>query len=318
MKLNLSSICAVGVLATPIFAASQAFADTDVAGKIVCFVTAAGAHPYVTPANEAVKSGAEKVGLELVELSQEFDIQTGTDQLSTCIGRGVDGIVLWPLDPTAYTAGLQRATQAGIPVIAMNSPVDEEGTKLVKSFTGPDPYDTGVLAAEMITKALGKDAKIVVVSGQAGNGTSIASEKGLHEKLKDLGSNIEILQTVYADFDQQKSLVISRDLITRFGDQIDGAVTFDDGMADGFVDAWTESGSKKKPAVTGVNGQKDAFELIRVGSMTGTVLQSPTEDGVAAIQTMISVLKGETVDQRVRIPLPVITLENIDKFQPAF
>jgi ABC-type sugar transport system substrate-binding protein len=265
-----------------------------------------------------VRSLAQEAGIELIELSQEFDVQTGTDQMNTCIGRGVDGIIVWPLDPAAYTAGLQRAGQAGIPVIAMNSPLDEEGTTLVKSFTGPDPYDTGVLAAGLLTDALGKDGKIVVISGQAGNGTSIASEQGFNDRLKELGSNIEILQTVYADFDQQKALVASRDLITRFGDEIDGAFTIDDGMAHGFIDAWAESGSQKVPVVTGVNGQKDAFELIRAGSLKGTILQSPTEDGVAAIETMIAVLKGETVESRVRIPLPVITIKNIDQHQPAF
>lgn len=290
----------------------------DVAGKTVCYVTAAGAHPYVTPANEAVRAGSEAAGLSLIELSQEFDVQVGTDQLTTCIGRGVNGIILWPLDPAAYTAGLQRANQAGIPVIVMNSPVNDEGAALIKSFTGPDFYVTGGLSAELLNGALGGEGKIVVISGQAGNGTSIASEAGLKDGLAKLGSKIETLQTVYADFDQQRALVVSRDLITRFGEQINGVVAFDDGMARGFIDAWAESGLASKPVVTGVNGQADAFELIRAGKMTGTILQSPTEDGAVAIATMIAVLKGEKVEPRIGIPLPVITSENIDDHKPAF
>lgn len=299
-------------------AVGSAAAEDSVKGKSVCFVTAAGAHPYVTPANAAVEAGAKGAGIELIELSQEFDVQTGTDQLNTCIGRGVNGIILWPLDPKAYTTGLQKAGESGIPVIVMNSPVDDEAAKLIKSFTGPDSYDTGVLAAQLITDSMGKEGNIVVISGQAGNGTSISTEQGFNDNLKKLGSNLKILQTVYADFDQQKALIASRDLITRFGDQIDGVFTIDDGMAHGFIDAWAENGSKKVPVVTGVNGQKDAFELIRAGKLTGTVLQSPTEDGTAAITTLIAVLKGEKVDTRVRIPLPVITISNIDSFKPSF
>lgn len=301
-----------------VISAGTAAADTSISGKTVCFVTAAGAHPYVTPANGAVEAGAKAAGLELIELSQEFDVQTGTEQLNTCIGRGANGIILWPLDPKAYTAGLQKANDAGIPVIAMNSPVDEEAAKLIKSFTGPDPYDTGVLGAQLLTDALGKEGNIVVISGQAGNGSSISTEQGFYDKLKALGSNAKVLQTVYADFDQQKSLIASRDLITRFGDQIDAAYTIDDGMAHGFIDAWAESGSKKVPVVTGVNGQKDAFELIRAGKLNGTVMQSPIEDGTAAINTMIALLKGDTVEPRVRIPLPVVTIKNINDYKPTF
>lgn len=301
-----------------VMSSGNAMAEGSVDGKSVCFVTAAGAHPYVTPANAAVEAGAKAAGIDLIELSQEFDVQTGTDQLNTCLGRGVNGIILWPLDPKAYTAGLQKANDAGVPVIAMNSPVDEEAAKLIKSFTGPDPYDTGVLGAQLLTDALGKTGNIVVISGQAGNGSSISTEQGFYDKLKALGSNIKVLQTVYADFDQQKALIASRDLITRFGDQIDAAYTIDDGMAHGFIDAWAESGSKKVPTVTGVNGQKDAFELIRAGKLKGTVMQSPTEDGTAAINTMIALLKGDKVDSRVRIPLPVVTITNIDDYKPTF
>jgi ribose transport system substrate-binding protein len=298
--------------------AASATASTSVKGKTICYVTAAASHPYVTPANHAIETIAKAAGIKLIEVSQEFNVQTGADQLATCIGRRVDGIILWPLDPDAYTSGLMKAQKAGIPVDAINSPLGTAATKLIKSFTGPDPYQTGVLGAALLNKAMKGKGNIVVISGQAGNGTSIRTEAGFYAELKKIGSKVKVLQTVYANFDQQASLVASRDLITRFGDKIDGAYTIDDGMAHGFVDAWTESGSKKVPVVTGVNGQKDAFVLIRAKKMVGTVLQSPVADGTAAINTMINVLKGKTVARRVPIPLPVITLANIGSFKPSF
>ncbi|WP_341953621.1 sugar ABC transporter substrate-binding protein [Salinibacterium sp. TMP30] len=325
MKRTAKKIGLLAVAMTVGLAATSCAADTSgstgnegASGKTVCYITAAAAHPYVTPANEAIEKATTEAGVTLVEVSQEFDVQTGTDQLSTCVGRGVDGIILWPLDPDAYTSGLLKAQQAGIPVVAMNSPLGEDASKLVESFTGPDPYETGVLAAQLLNEELDGVGNIVVISGQAGNGTSVNTEAGFYAELEKLGSKIEVLQTVYANFDQQDALVASRDLITRFGDTIDGAFTIDDGMAHGFVDAWTESGSTKVPAVTGVNGQQDAFELIRSGMMTGTVLQSPVTDGEVAIATMIVLLEGKTVDSRIPIPLPVITNENIDEHQPAF
>ena len=160
-------------------------------------------------------------------------MQTGTEQLNTCIGQNPDGIVLWPLDPQAYIPGLISAQDAGIPVVLINSPMDDEALPYVASFTGPDVYEEGVLSADALNEALGGEGNVVIIAGQAGNGTTIGRTDGFTERLEEIGSNIEVLQIVNADFDQQKALEASRDLITRFGDDLDGVYANDDTMARG-------------------------------------------------------------------------------------
>ncbi|MBO1901048.1 sugar ABC transporter substrate-binding protein [Leucobacter weissii] len=286
----------------------------------ICYITAAESHAYATPANEAFSAAAEAAGATVTTLSQDFDVQTGTEQLTTCIGRDPDGIVLWPLDPQAYIPGLIQAQTAGIPVVLINSPMDDEALELVASFTGPDVYEEGVLSADALNDALGGTGGVVIIAGQAGNGTSIGRTDGFTERLEELGSEIEILQTVNADFDQQKALVASRDLITRFGDDIDGVYANDDTMARGFIDAWAEAGKDPDsiPPIVGINGQRDAFESIKAGQFYATIVQSPVEDGKLALETILRVVAGETVDSRIPIPLTVVTAENVDDVEPAF
>jgi ribose transport system substrate-binding protein len=295
--------------------ASTSFASA----KTVCYVTAADSHAYATPANKALEARAKELGLEILSLSQNFDVQTGTDQLNTCIARRVDGIILWPLDPQAYIPGLARAQQANIPAILINSPMAEQANAFIKSFTGPDVYEEGKMAADSLSKALNGQGGVVVIAGQAGNGTTIGRVDGFKQQLADIGSKIEILDTVNADFDQQKALVASRDLITRFGDKITGVYSNDDTMARGFIDAWKEANpGKPTPPIVGINGQKDAFESIRSGEMYSTIVQSPDEDGKLAINTMAEILDGKDVKARLPIPLTVVTKENVDSVQPAF
>ena len=64
------------------------------AAKTVCYVTAADSHAYVTPANKGLSDRAAELGIEILSLSQNFDAQTGTEQMNTCIARRVDGIIL--------------------------------------------------------------------------------------------------------------------------------------------------------------------------------------------------------------------------------
>lgn len=286
----------------------------------ICYVTAAESHAYVTPANQAFDEAAEEAGVTVTRLSQEFDVQTGTEQLNTCIGRNPDGIVLWPLDPQAYIPGLISAQDAGIPVVLINSPMDEAADDYIASFTGPDVYEEGELSADALNEALGGEGSVVIIAGQAGNGTTIGRTDGFTERLAEIGSGIEVLQVVNADFDQQKALEASRDLITRFGDDIDGVYANDDTMARGFIDAWAESGRSldEIPPIVGINGQQDAFESIREGQFFATIVQSPVEDGKLALNTIVAAASGETVEKRIGIPLTVVTIDNVDDVEPAF
>ncbi|MVA98334.1 substrate-binding domain-containing protein [Nitratireductor sp. CAU 1489] len=301
-------------------AAAAMLASTGLAhAKTVCYVNAADSHAYATPANEALQERAKELKIEILSLSQDFDVQKGTEQLNTCVARGVDGIILWPLDPQAYIPGLARAQQAEIPAILINSPMGEEAKPFVTSFTGPDVYEEGEMAADALNEALGGEGSVVIIAGQAGNGTTIGRVGGFEDRLKEISSGIEVLDTVNADFDQQKALVVSRDLITRFGDDLDGVYANDDTMARGFIDAWKEANpSKPTPPIVGINGQKDAFESIRTGEMHATIVQSPVEDGRLAIETMARILDGEEVKDRLPIPLTVVTKENVESVEPAF
>lgn len=287
--------------------------------KTVCYVTAADAHPYVTPANEAIDARAKEIGIEVIRLSQNFDVQTGTEQMNTCIARAVDGIILWPLDPQAYIPGLARAKAAGIPSIIINSPMDKAANEFLVSFTGPDTYQQGGMAADSLQEAMGGKGNVIVIAGQAGNGTTIGRVGGFVDRLAEIGSEIVVLETVNADFDQQKALVASRDLITRFGDQIQGVYANDDTMARGFIDAWKEARpGQPMPIVIGINGQVDAFESIRAGEMYSTIVQSPFEDGLLAINTIADIIDGKDVAARLPIPLTVVTKENVETVKPAF
>ncbi|MFN4001010.1 sugar ABC transporter substrate-binding protein [Microcella sp.] len=316
-----AAVAAVGLVlsgcAAPAPADDGAAADSPVE---ICYVTAAEAHPYVTPANEAFDAAAAEAGATVTRLSQEFDVQTGTEQLTTCVGRNPDGIVLWPLDPQAYIPGLIAAQDAGIPVVLINSPMDDEALPYVTSFTGPDVYEEGVLSADALNEALGGEGNVVIIAGQAGNGTTIGRTDGFTERLTELGSGIEVLQVVNADFDQQKALEASRDLITRFGDDIDGVYANDDTMARGFIDAWAESGRSldEIPPIVGINGQKDAFESIKAGQFFATIVQSPVEDGKLALNTIVAAARGEAVEARIGIPLTVVTIDNVNDVEPAF
>jgi ribose transport system substrate-binding protein len=291
--------------------------DAGAEDREICYITAANSHPYVTPANEGAQAAADAAGIKLTIVSEEFAPATGAEQLDSCVARGVDGILLWPLDDNSYLPGLLKAKEAGIPVVAIDTTTGDDSMALIASFVGADKYNQGEISFAQLDTAMGGEGGVVILAGQAGNGTEIARTGGFMDALEASDSNLEVLATVNADFDQQKALVASRDLLTRFGDQIKGVYAEDDTMAKGFAQALAESGLSITPFVVGINGEKQAFEAIKAGTQYSTIIQPPFRNGELAIETLIKVMNGETVDAVVPLENTVVDATNVDSLEPA-
>jgi len=186
--------------------------------------------------------------------------------------------------------------------------------KFIAAFVGADKYGQGQISAKRMNEVLEGKGDVVIIAGQAGNNTTIMRTDGF---LADKAEGINVLATVNADFDQQKALVASRDLLTKFGDQIDGVYAEDDAMAAGFLQALKESGLSVKPVIIGIGGTKTAFDAIPSGDMSSTILQPPFENGRLAVETLVKVMAGETVPSDVPLENTVVTKENIGGFKPV-
>ena len=64
--------------------------------------------------------------------------------------------------------------------------------------------------------------------------------------------------------------------------------------------------------VVGIDGQKEAWELVKSGEMLGTVQCSP-KHGPTVFEVIQKILDGETVQKETIVPDQVITKENVDE-----
>jgi len=239
-------------------------------------------------------------------------------QIRACITRKPDVIVLNGFDPSAYTSSILAAKAAHIPVIVVDGPLDKSVYPLITSWTGPNSLREGHLAAQLLDKAMNKHGNIVVLLGFTNSKVTTDRQNGFLDQLKADGSKIKILGSVYADFDQQKALVASRNLITRFGARIQGVYALDDIMATGFLQAYAQSGLNGKPLVVGMGGETTAFKAMAAGTQYGTVYQSPKTDADLAFDTTAKVLAGRSVPPLRYMPTPVVTAANMAQYKPAF
>jgi ribose transport system substrate-binding protein len=88
-----------------------------------------------------------------------------------------------------------------------------------------------------------------------------------------------------------------------------------DAMAMGVLKAIKEAGMAGKVLVAGVDGQKEAIQLIQSGDLGATALNSPGVMAGIMIETIVRYLNGEkNIDKNILTPAVLITKENVEQY----
>jgi fructose transport system substrate-binding protein len=96
------------------------------AGVTVCLVTKTDTNPFFVKMREGARAKAEELGVELVALAgrEEGDNEGQVAAIEACVARGAAGILLAPTDTSAVVASVRAAREAGVLVIALDTPLE--------------------------------------------------------------------------------------------------------------------------------------------------------------------------------------------------
>ena len=128
-----------------------------------CLITKTDSNPFFVKMREGASEKAEELGIELNTYAGRIDgdNETQVAAIETCIANGAKGILLTPSDPAGISATVQQARDAGILVIALDTPLDPIDAADMTFAT--DNYKAGVLIGQWAAGQLGDaaaDAKI--------------------------------------------------------------------------------------------------------------------------------------------------------------
>ncbi len=113
------------------------------------------------------------------------------------IARGVDGIGISCNDPTACEDPINKAIQAGIPVMTWDS--DSPGSERF-TYLGIDNYEGGQAAAELMIRFMGEQGKVALLTGVPGAFNLEERIRGFTDYVADY-PDIDIVRTVYCNDD---------------------------------------------------------------------------------------------------------------------
>jgi fructose transport system substrate-binding protein len=159
MKTTLLASTLFGAAALGLAFASPASAD----GIGACLITKTDSNPFFVKMREGASAKATELGIDLKSYAGRIDgdNESQVAAIETCIADGAKGILITPSDTKGIVPAVQKARDAGILVIALDTPLDP--VTAADATFATDNFKAGVLIGEWAKGKLGdaaKDAKI--------------------------------------------------------------------------------------------------------------------------------------------------------------
>lgn len=316
----LAGLFAVLLTTLPISSAANAAPQ----GKRVLILATANTNPYIGAWSSTFTKLATAAGMQVTNLSANYDAAQQAQQLDDGLAQKYDMIVLCYVNDQAVIPALTRAKAAGIPVILFATPMKKEQEDLWTSYIGTENADLGRLAGEELVKGLAaegkKTAKVVAVTGSAQQ-TNVKARMDAFKAVLAQHPGIELVDTEDGKWNTVVSEKITGQLLVRFSSQggIDGIFDMADNQATGSINAIQSADvplgvAKKGIVVVGSNCMKDGIIHIRSGEQYGTATQIPTEEATYAAKKVIGYFNGGQLKKYDVIPVYGITKDNVDKF----
>jgi ribose transport system substrate-binding protein len=263
---------------------------------------------------QTVRAGAEaaskEAGVEMVWAAPQVETDyTGQASIvEDFINRRVSALVLAPSHQKALVSVAERAIDAGIPVVVMDSGLDS--TRPV-SYVATDNYQGGVLAAQEMGRLVGGKGKVAVVGIAAGSGSGLARESGFQETIQKEFPGIELLGLQYSDSDRSKALSVAEDFLSRAPD-LAGMFGSNESAAVGVFRAVQNRGKKGRVKVVGFDASSDLLEALRDGTIDALVVQNPFRIGHDAVAAAVAEIRKQPVEKRIDTGVVVVTQANLE------
>ncbi|MFC3927234.1 substrate-binding domain-containing protein [Streptococcus caprae] len=239
-----------------------------------------------------------------------LDIDKQIEQINSFIAKGVDVIILNPVDSRdqGLIEVVQKAKHQGIAIIVVDSELKD--SSMVDSTIVSDNYQAGVLAAEdmMATK---ESARILLLEhSDTQSGTQRI------QGFVDTISGHDSYQVVA----RRESLGQTEVAMPQVEELLSGGLNFDVIMALNDQAAIGALAALKKHQVTspvliyGVDGSPDMKQILASSSdVQGTVAQSPIAMGQKAVEIANKLHQGQIVDKHITIPVQLLTKSMADQ-----
>jgi ribose transport system substrate-binding protein len=272
---------------------------------------------YITM-RKGAEMAAKAVGCDLLfQGGPEFNPTVQVPVLQAVIARHPDAILIAPTDKQQLIAPLKQAADAGIPVITVDTFIDDGKYQdgqgpgdFPLSYIATDNVLGGFLAGVGLAHQIGERGKVYVSNVKPGISTTDQREEGFKLAMRQF-PNIAVLDTQFNDDDANKAssqvqavFARNQDLAGVFGANLFSAI----GAADG-VKALGKQGQIR---VVAFDAPQRIVDDLKSGLIDLAVAQHPAEIGYYGVMTAYAITHGQSAPVHIGTGSTIMTKDNID------
>lgn len=240
----------------------------------------------------AVKDAVEANGDTFVGVLAESQtaVATQVNQIEDLINQGVDGLVINPMDSNACIQVLEKAKEAGIPVVLVDQGVEAGHEDLYITFISTDNLAGGKSAGERMAQELDGKGNVIIVRGANGSQAGDDRADGFKQGIE--GTGLELINEQPGDWVVDKAMQVTENMIQANPD-IQGIFCCSDNMLPGILQA-LQNNDLEGVKIISFDGSEAGIQMIKDGSVLGTVAQFPDKIGAWGVEYLMKGIAGET------------------------
>ncbi|SDS09961.1 monosaccharide ABC transporter substrate-binding protein, CUT2 family [Nocardioides scoriae] len=308
------STCLVGTLAA---CGSSADAQAGSTGKdgTIYLVPGLTTHPAYRTMYCGAKAEADKLGLDLEYAgATTWDPSLQIPIVQSLLAKSPAALLLTPTDGAALAPVVQQYTSADIPVIAMDTTLDDP--KGLTSQISSSNEQGGAAAADALGEAVGDSGTVAIISGAPGASTDEARVKGFVDRMKSEHPGLTILEPQFsksvvatAESQTQALMLKHPDLVGVFG--VNG------NSATGAANAVDNGGKKGEITVAGYDAEPATVEELKAGNIAILVVQDFATEGKLGVRYAAAALSGDEgeIEKQVALKNVIATTDNADDLE---
>jgi ribose transport system substrate-binding protein len=255
-----------------------------------------------------IRARAQELGWDVVAVSSNEDKLKQINGVQDLIARGVNGVLISPIDAVGVNAAYDAAAQAKIPIISLARGSASPNQTLHVAI---NEKQIGAEIAEWTAKHIGGEGKVAMILGPSG----APAFRNLAEGYSDVMAKhpgIKIVFRTEGALTRERGVKHAEDALAANPD-LKAIYNSNDDVALGATQAVLATNRKGATLVTGMNGVPPALRAVKDGNLALTVELNAFEWGRLGVDMLDRILKGETVGKQVYIKHRLVDATNVDE-----
>ncbi len=267
---------------------------------IVGLVVKTDRNPFFVTIREAAERRATELGVELRAFAGDYDGDAASQVAAVreLIGLGAAGLLITPSDPAALTPAVREAREAGILVVALDTPFDP--AEVADATFATDNFRAGELIGRWAAARLGaaaETARIVTLDGSgAGITVEVLRNQGF---LRGFGIEIRDADRLY-DEDDPRIVGSGPSLGTREGGraaleellgrnpEVNVVYAINEPAAAGAWEALQALGAEEGVLLVSVDGGCPGVRAVAAGQLGATSMQFPVRMATLGVEAVVA------------------------------